>query len=76
MGKRNKNLDSLGEIASRIINEHPLPLKCHDHPLRGKHNGKRECHIEPDWLLIYKINTVKKTVVFDRTGTHADLFGV
>ena len=75
MVKRNKNLNALGEIVSRIINEQPLPLKCHDHPLHGNYNGKRECHIEPDWLLIYTINNETKIVTFQRTGTHADLFG-
>jgi len=45
-----------------------------DHPLHGKHQGKRECHIEPDWLLIYRIDKDNRRIIFYRTGSHADLF--
>ena len=50
----------------------PLPEARRDHPLRGERKGWRECHIEPDWLLIYK--TTDEEVLLARTGTHADLF--
>ena len=52
----------------------PLPIKNRDHNLSGKYVGYRECHIEPDWLLIYKQNDTE--LLLDRTGTHADLFGM
>ena len=51
-----------------------LPAKNRDHNLSGNHSGYRECHIEPDWLLIYK--QTDDELRLDRTGTHADLFGM
>lgn len=51
-----------------------LPLKNRDHNLSGNYSGYRECHIEPDWLLIYK--QTDDELRLDRTGTHADLFGM
>ena len=51
----------------------PLPTARRDHPLKGEWKGWRECHVEPDWLLIYK--TTDTEVMLARTGTHADLFG-
>ena len=52
----------------------PLPTKNKDHNLSGNYSGYRECHIEPDWLLIY--NQTDTELRLDRTGTHADLFGM
>lgn len=52
----------------------PLPTKNRDHNLSGNYSGYRECHIEPDWLLIYK--QTDDELRLDRTGTHADLFGL
>lgn len=52
----------------------PLPAKNRDHNLSGNYSGYRECHIEPDWLLIYKQDDAE--LKLDRTGTHADLFGL
>jgi mRNA interferase YafQ len=73
--RRGKNMDELIEVMSWIITERPLPDRCHNHPLHGKkYEGKWECHVEPDWLLVYKINPDAKTVTFHRTGTHAGLF--
>lgn len=51
-----------------------LPVKNRDHNLSGNYYGYRECHIEPDWLLIYKQTDTELRL--DRTGTHADLFGM
>jgi mRNA interferase YafQ len=42
--------------------------------LIGNYGGRRECHIEPDWLLIYKIDETNKEIIFERTGSHSDLF--
>lgn len=52
----------------------PLPAKNREHNLSGNYSGYRECHIEPDWLLIYK--QIDNELRLDRTGTHADLFGM
>ena len=57
---------------SMLIGEVPLPAKYEDHPLQGNYVGYRDCHIEPDWILIYK--TSKSHIEFVRTGTHSDLF--
>jgi mRNA interferase YafQ len=55
-----------------IIAEVPLPASRHEHLLHGTYEGYTECHIEPNWLLVYKFG--EGIVLFDRTGTHADLF--
>jgi mRNA interferase YafQ len=72
--KRGWDLSKIETVTTLIINEHPLPDRCHNHPLHGKYEGRWECHVEPDWLLVYKINPDAKTVTFHRTGAHADLF--
>lgn len=54
--------------------EKALPVKLKDHTLSGNWSGFRELHIEPDWLLIYKLVPEKKIVIFVRSGTHSDLF--
>jgi len=74
MEKRHRDMAKLREVMGLIINEQPLPPKYEDHPLRGKWDGCRECHIEPDWLLIYEIDLERNEVIFYRTGSHADLF--
>jgi len=72
--KRNKNLNLLHEIMKKIANQEVLKPNLKDHPLRGNWREHRELHIEPDWLLIYKLIAKEKVVIFVRTGTHADLF--
>ena len=63
------------EAAISILAEgKPLPKEYHDHPLVGNYVGYRECHITPDWLLIYKINDKELLLFLTRTGTHSDLF--
>lgn len=70
--KRGKDLKTLKEIACLLIEEKSLPVKNKDHKLGGNFNECRECHLEPDWLLIYKIEA--GNIFFVRTGTHSDLF--
>ena len=70
--KRNTSLNKLKRIIDTLQNENPLPPKNKDHKLKGNYRGFRECHIEPDWLLIYK--TTKSELILVRTGTHSDLF--
>jgi mRNA interferase YafQ len=72
MQRRGKNVQKFKAILSTLINEEPLAERQHDHPLAGPYSGRRECHIEPDWLLIYKL--INEEIIFERTGTHADLF--
>lgn len=52
----------------------PLPAKNKDHALTGNYSGCRECHIQPDWLLIYEISNKELILYLTRTGTHSDLF--
>ena len=73
MKKRNKDLNKLNEIMNMLINEQPLLPKHENHPLHGNYKGKWECHIEPDWLLVYRIEKASNQVVFYRTG-YSDLF--
>lgn len=70
--KRHKNLDTLDGIIRKLVAQENLPPQNHDHPLFGPYKSYRECHIEPDWLLIYKIEG--EYIYFVRTGTHSDLF--
>jgi mRNA interferase YafQ len=62
----------LRQVIDLLLNEKPLPESCQDHPLRGKFAGTRDCHIEPDWLLIYAAR--EGELILHRTGTHTDLF--
>jgi mRNA interferase YafQ len=73
MTKRGKNPDKFHEVASVLIHELDLKPEHRDHKLHGRFEGRRECHIEPDWLLVYAIKGSK--IIFERTGTHSDLFG-
>ena len=70
--KRNLDISLFDKIIDDLINEIPLDAKHKDHPLIGNYKGCRECHIKPDWLLIYQ--AYDDTIVFERTGTHSDLF--
>lgn len=70
--KRGKNTVALKEITRLLIAGQKLPEKNRDHPLSGNYVGHRECHIKPDWLLIYKLSSDE--IFFVRTGTHSDLF--
>lgn len=72
MGKRGKPLPKLKEVMNLLITAEQLPERYRDHTLIGTYKGRRECHIEPNWLLIYKL--AEGAIIFERTGTHADLF--
>jgi len=72
MKKRGKNLDKLKIIIRSLVAEEPCDAIHSDHGLVGNWKGRRECHIESDWLLIYK--TESDRIIFERTGTHSDLF--
>jgi mRNA interferase YafQ len=70
-----KNIEKLKAVISILVNEDPLLSRHRDHALIGNYKGRRECHIEPDWLLVYKIDLKAREIIFERTGTHSDLFG-
>jgi len=70
--KRGKDVDKLKALLTLLIDEAPLPAVYLDHPLKGDWRGFRDAHIEPDWLLIYKIDG--DDVRFERTGRHVDIF--
>jgi len=72
MKKRGKNLEKLKIIIRSIVAEESLDGIHRDHKLIGNWKGRRECHIESDWLLIYLVES--DCVVFERNGTHSDLF--
>lgn len=67
-----KNLEKIKIIILSIVSEEPLDDIHRDHKLIGNWKGRGECHIESDWLLIYTVESDR--VVFERTGTHSDLF--
>lgn len=70
--KRGKDMAKLRALMTLLIDAAPLPATFLDHPLKGRWRSFRDAHIEPDWLLIYKIDG--DTVRFERTGRHTDLF--
>jgi mRNA interferase YafQ len=72
MERRNKNIKKLEKLMAFILTETPLPRSCHEHLLHGNYEGYTECHVAPDWLLVYKSG--EDIVLFDRTGSHADIF--
>ena len=73
--KRHLNIDLLDDIIRALSRGETLPEKNKDHPLSGDWVGHRECHILPDWLLIYRIEDDVLVLTLARTGTHSDLFG-
>lgn len=72
--KRGYKLEKLTDVLNILVQQKALPEKYKDHLLGGDYYGYRECHIEPDWLLVYKIDDKELTLILLRTGTHSDLF--
>lgn len=72
--RRRKDLELLKKLMELISEEKNIASKHRDHGLTGNWLGFRELHINPDWLLIYKLVLKEKTVIFTRTGSHSDLF--
>lgn len=67
-----KDIERFKNVSNKLINEEKLELKFRDHKLIGNFIGRRECHIESDWLLVYKIENDK--IIFERTGSHSEIF--
>lgn len=72
--KRGYKIELLKEIVYKLANGEELPLANRDHELSGNWAGYRECHIQPDWLLIYYVENDVLVLTLARTGTHSDLF--
>lgn len=72
--KRGFKLERLTAVINTLAAQKPLNDKYRDHNLTGNYRGFRECHIEPDWLLVYRIDNDELALFLFRTGTHADLF--
>ena len=72
--KRHMNIDLLDDVIRQIADGKELDKKFKDHELSGNWKEHRECHIQPDWLLIYRIDDDVVTLTLSRTGTHSDLF--
>ena len=73
MKKRGAQASKLAEVLSLLAADLPLPERCRPHKLVGEWNGFWECHIEPDWLLVYDLDD-PKVLTLVATGSHADLF--
>ena len=70
--RRGKNLEKFKIVVRTLLSGQLLDLIHHDHHLKGDYAGRRECHIESDWLLVYKVEASR--IIFERMGTHSDLF--
>ena len=74
LNKRGYKIDKFSNVVEMLLSGQILPEKYKDHALSGNYSGYRECHIEPDWLLIYQIKENELILILTRTGTHSDLF--
>ena len=72
--KSGLNINELNSVIKSIANNEILDTKYKDHALKGNWIGYRECHIRPDWILVYRIVNEKLLLVLQRTGTHSELF--
>ena len=74
IAKRGKQLSRLERVIGLLAQGIALPSGNHDHALLGDYPGCRECHIEGDWLLVYRVDTTEKELILVRTGSHSDLY--
>jgi len=72
--KRGKDMGKLATVVELLCTGDPLPERYRDHPLSGRYAGFRDCHIEPDWVLLYRIEKNQLQLILVRMGTHPDLF--
>ncbi len=72
--KRGLDVEILQKAVSILAQTGTLPPKYKPHPLKGKYAGKMECHLQPDWLMVWEQNDHELILLFTNTGTHADLF--
>ena len=71
--KRGKNPGKINRAVEILLVGEPLPERYQDHPLRGGWKGRRDCHLEPDWILIYRLTDAELRL--ERTGSHSEIFG-
>ena len=71
--KQGKDLNKLEAMVNLLQGQEQLPTRCRPHPLRGNWAGHWDCHVEPDWLLLYKVT--EKELILVRTGSYTELFG-
>ena len=74
MLKQRRNIERLRRVVSLLADGEKLPAQYSDHILQGDYVGFRECHVEPDWLLVYKIQDDVLALTLQRTGSHSELF--
>ncbi len=72
--KRGYRISLLEDVVNRLAMREPLEERYRDHPLSGDYDGFRECHVTPDWLLVYQVRENELVLFLSRTGTHSDLF--
>ena len=72
--KQNKDIEKLFEVVELLANGEKLDFKYNDHDLSGNYKGTRECHIEPDWLLVYEYQNDVLVLMLYRLGSHSELF--
>jgi mRNA interferase YafQ len=70
--RQGRDLDKLEAVVNLLQRQEQLPVRCHPHPLRGDWKGHWDCHVEPDWVLLYRLT--EKALVLVRVGSHAELF--
>jgi mRNA interferase YafQ len=73
--KHGKDQSELMMVIETLAEGKPLPMKYYDHALKGEYKGCRECHVEPDWLLVYRIDKAKGVLALYRVSSHSELFG-
>lgn len=74
--KRNLDINLLDDVIRALSHGEPLPVEKRDHALAGNWIGYRECHIQPNWLLVYYVENATLVLTLTRTGTHSDIFGI
>lgn len=74
--KQRRDIPRLEEALRLLVREAPLPESFRDHALSGNFRGYRECHIEPDWLLLYRVDNEHLVLVATRLGSHSELLGL
>lgn len=72
--KQGKNIDRLFDVVEKLANGEALEAKFRDHDLTGNYSGCRECHVEPDWLLVYEVVEGVLVLMLYRVGSHSELF--
>ncbi len=74
--RQGADLEKLDAVITALRKKEKLPERLRDHELAGNKKGHRECHVEPDWLLMYRVDEKKLILTAVRTRSHADLFGM